>query len=228
MARVPSAQAGDLLAHRNVLVRKTHLGVVRGGCGDGVVSLEGDSFAKAPVGALRWQAPQEADEWTGVRETTQFGNACSQYGRIYGPGANNRYDLTIGTTLIQAVGQRGLPLPEHLAPGTSGRRPAGDRVRPRRQQRLRLHRRPGVRRRRAGQAANAVVVTANYRVGIFGFLDLPQLKSGDAAKDSGNFTMLDIIKALEFVRRIAHVRRQPRQRHADGPVGRARSTSRRC
>ena len=34
----------------------------------------------------------------------QFGNACAQYGRIYGPGANNRYDATIGTTLNQVVG----------------------------------------------------------------------------------------------------------------------------
>ena len=35
---------------------------------------------------------------------TAFGNACVQYGRIYGPGANNRHDATIGTTLNQAVG----------------------------------------------------------------------------------------------------------------------------
>ena len=35
---------------------------------------------------------------------SEFGNACAQYGRIYGPGANNRYDETIGTTLNQAVG----------------------------------------------------------------------------------------------------------------------------
>ena len=38
------------------------------------------------------------------KAATAFGNACAQYGRIYGPGANNRYDETIGTTLLQAVG----------------------------------------------------------------------------------------------------------------------------
>ena len=41
----------------------------------------------------------------------------------------------------------------------------------------------------------------NYRLGIFGFLNLPQLKSGNAADDSGNFALLDIIKALQFVQR---------------------------
>ena len=51
------------------------------------------------------------------------------------------------------------------------------------------------------KAADAVVVTVNYRVGIFGFLNVPQLKAGtDAQEDSGNFALLDIIKALEFVR----------------------------
>ena len=52
------------------------------------------------------------------------------------------------------------------------------------------------------KSANAVVVTANYRVGIFGWLDLPQLKTGtNAAEDSANFAILDNIKALEFVNR---------------------------
>ncbi len=51
------------------------------------------------------------------------------------------------------------------------------------------------------KAAHAVVVTVNYRLGIFGFLNLPQLKSGvDPSEDSGNFALLDIIKALKFVR----------------------------
>ena len=52
------------------------------------------------------------------------------------------------------------------------------------------------------RAANAVVVSVNYRLGIFGFLNLEQLKSGtDAQQDSGNFALLDIIKALQFVQR---------------------------
>jgi len=45
-------------------------------------------------------------------------------------------------------------------------------------------------------------VTPNYRLGILGFLNLPQLKTGsDASEDSGNFALLDSIKALQFVNR---------------------------
>jgi para-nitrobenzyl esterase len=51
------------------------------------------------------------------------------------------------------------------------------------------------------RTANAVVVSVNYRLGIFGFLSVPQLKGGtDPLEDSGNFALLDLIKALKFIR----------------------------
>ncbi|MGZ5195839.1 MAG: carboxylesterase family protein, partial [Ramlibacter sp.] len=51
------------------------------------------------------------------------------------------------------------------------------------------------------KSANAVVVTANYRVGVLGFMNLAQLKTGsNAAEDSGNYALLDIIQALKFVK----------------------------
>ena len=88
------------------LLRKTALGEVQGAAdaASSTYTWKGIPFAKPPVGALRWQAPQEPAAWTTTKATTSFGPACAQYGRIYGPGANNRYDATIGTTLNQAVG----------------------------------------------------------------------------------------------------------------------------
>jgi para-nitrobenzyl esterase len=184
------------------LLRDTHLGEVRGArdTASGTYSWKGIPFAKAPVGALRWQAPQEPQAWSSTREAAAFGPACAQYGRIYGPGQNNQYDETIGTTLNQAVGsedclylnvwrpatgERNLPVIVFFHGGSNVSGYTAD---------------PMYDGAALAKAANAVVVTANFRLGILGFLNVPQLKTGDAAVDSGNFTMLDSIKALQFVR----------------------------
>ena len=71
--------------------RETRLGKVVGiddSAGTGTYAWKGVPFAKPPVGALRWKAPVDPDRWKSTRATQQFGNACVQYGRIYGPGSN--------------------------------------------------------------------------------------------------------------------------------------------
>lgn len=199
-----SAPATGELRSENVrLTRTTHLGEVQGAVSGGALTWKGIPYAKAPVGALRWQAPQDAVAWNTRRTTTEFGPACSQYGRIYGPGANNRYDATIGTTLFQAVGSEdclylnvwrpahgheNLPVIVFFHGGSNVSGYTAD---------------PVYDGAALAKKADAVVVTANFRLGILGFLDLPQLKTGDASNDSGNFTMLDSIKALEFVQKNA-------------------------
>ena len=40
----------------------------------------GIPFAEPPVGNLRWRAPQRPQKWSGVRNTTDFGNDCKQLG----------------------------------------------------------------------------------------------------------------------------------------------------
>ena len=168
----------------------------------GTLSWKGVPFAKAPVGALRWSAPVDPDPWTTTRLATQFAQPCVQYGRIYGPGANNTYDATIGTTLNQAVGdedclylnlwrpatrQSNLPVIVFIHGGSNVSGYTAD---------------PVYDGAVLARTANAVVVTANYRLGIFGWLNLPQLKPGiDAQNDSGNFSVLDNIKALQFINR---------------------------
>jgi para-nitrobenzyl esterase len=168
----------------------------------GTLAWKGVPFAKAPVGALRWMAPVDPDPWAMPRATTQFANACVQYGRIYGPGSNNTYDATIGTTLNQAVGSEdclylnvwrpasgevNLPVIVFIHGGSNVSGYTAD---------------PVYEGATLARTANAVVVTANYRLGIFGWLDVPQLRQGtNAQDDSGNFAVLDNIKALQFINR---------------------------
>jgi carboxylesterase type B len=165
----------------------------------GTYSWKGVPFAKAPVGALRWRAPADPDPWTTPKATQQFGNACVQGSRLYGPGLNNRYDATIGTSLGQTVGSEdclylniwrpvgaasNLPVVVWVHGGSNISGYTAD---------------PMYDGANLARTANAVVVSVNYRLGMFGFLNMPQLKTGNALDDSGNYAMLDIIKALQFV-----------------------------
>ena len=183
--------------------RTTDAGVVVGTdntATSGTYAWKGIPFAKPPVGALRWKAPVDPEAWTTPRPTQQFANACVQYGRIYGPGSNNAYDTTIASTLNQAVGSEDclylniwrpasgatdLPVILFIHGGSNVSGYTAD---------------PVYDGAALAKAANAVVVTANYRLGIFGFLNLPQLRDGSsAANDSGNFAVLDNIQALQYI-----------------------------
>lgn len=184
--------------------RDTTLGSVNGAdltATSGTYAWKGIPYAKAPVGELRWKAPADATAWTSTRTTQQFGNACASYGRLYGPGANNKYDETIGTTLNTPVGSEDCLYLNVWSP--SGSTPAsklpvivfvhgGSNI-------TGYTADPVYDGANLAKTTNAVVVTVNYRLGVFGFLNLSQLKTGDAQDDSGNFALLDLVKALKFV-----------------------------
>ncbi|MEU4277432.1 carboxylesterase family protein [Streptomyces tanashiensis] len=62
---------------------RTPNGVLRGALKDGVASFLGIPYAQAPVGALRFRAPEPAEPWEGTREATAFGATAPK--RPYAP-----------------------------------------------------------------------------------------------------------------------------------------------
>lgn len=198
-AFVAGCGGGDDSAPRNV---PTTFGPVVGGT-DPVTSAAqwlGIPFAKAPVGDLRWKAPVDPAPWTTALQANKFGNGCMQHGRIYGPGLNNTYDDTVATSLNTPVGsedcltlnvwrpdtqEKNLPVIYFFYGGSNVSGFSAD---------------PGYNGAALANKANAVVVTANYRVGIFGWYKLTKISDGNALDDSGNFGTLDTIKALEFMK----------------------------
>ena len=184
-------------------VRETAYGTVRGvdaSASTGTYAWKGIPFARPPVGELRWQPPVAPVAWSGERDATRFGNACLQMGRLYGPGANNRFDDTIGQTLGTPVGsedcltlniwrpattQDNLPVLLFLHGGSAISGYTAD---------------PVYDGAALARAANAVVVTANYRLDVLGFFQMPQLHTGTQAY-TGNYALLDNLQALSFIQR---------------------------
>jgi para-nitrobenzyl esterase len=185
------------------MVRQTTAGKIEGvddSAGSGTYFWKGVPFAKAPAGSLRWRAPVEPDAWSDIRPAKTFGAACLQIGRVFGPGSNNTYDATIVSTLGQPLGSEDCLFVNLWRPATTdknlpvllfihgGSNISGYTADP-------LY--DGA---KLAKAANAVVITASYRLGVLGFLNVPQLRpGGTAGDDSGNFALLDNMAALRYI-----------------------------
>ncbi|RKT52393.1 carboxylesterase/lipase family protein [Saccharothrix australiensis] len=150
-------------------------GVVRG---DRVV-FQGIPYAAPPKGELRWDAPRPPAGWGGVRDATAPGNPCPQVGSSYSElKASDEDCLFLNVT---APTRRSGPKPVMVWVHGDGAIGAG-------------HFFDGS---RLAVDGDVVVVTINYRMGVFGGFGLPGLAG------SGTFGVQDQRAALEWVRRNA-------------------------
>jgi len=185
------------------MVRQTTAGKIEGvddSAATGTYSWKGVPFAQPPVGTLRWAPPADPKLWEGVRAASKFGHSCAQGGRYFSPAPN---DAPFGLAVREGFGK---PVGDEDCLTLNIWRPAGDTAK------LPVivyiyggsnisgyTADPGYDGAQLAKRGNAVVVTLNYRVGVLGWLDLPQLKNGEAKNDSGNFALLDQMQALKFV-----------------------------
>ena len=167
---------------------KTQYGVLQGIEEDGVKKLLGVPFAQAPVGELRWKAPQPVQAWEGVRSAKQFGDDPMQpniFGDMSFRGSGRSEDclyLNIWTTA--ATTADALPVLIYFNGGGlmagSGSEPRYD-----------------------GSSISkegVICVTANYREGVFGFFAHPDLTASSEYKGSGNYGFLDQVAAIKWVK----------------------------
>ena len=172
------AQNGPQVTYRD--------GTVEGIDSSGVAIFRGVPFAQPPVGKLRWQAPQPVKAWDGVRSAKAFGPDPIQYnvfGDMVFEGKGQSEDclyLNIWTPAKEASAK--LPV---LIYFNGGGLVSGSASEPR-YQGLRLARRGDI-----------IVVTANYREGIFGFFSYPELTKEGC---HGNQGWLDQAAAIKWVK----------------------------
>ena len=149
----------------------------------------GIPFAKPPIGDLRWKAPQALENWKGVKETKKFAARPIQ-GAVFGDMKSRSDGLSEDCLYLNVWtnakrNTKGLPV---LVYFYGGGFVAGD----------------GSEARYDGEAMakkGIVVVTVNYRLGIFGFFAHPELSAEASYKASGNYGLLDQQFALQWVQK---------------------------
>ena len=154
-----------------------------------VYAFKGIPYAAPPVGNLRWQAPQSEAKWKGVKDAKEFGSRCVQ-AKIFddmifrdpGPSENC---LTVNVWTSNPSAKTKMPVMFWIhgggffAGGSSEPRQDGENLAKR----------------------GVVVVSLNYRLGIFGFFAHPELTAESSHHASGNYGLEDMAAALEWVKK---------------------------
>ncbi|MFI7602269.1 carboxylesterase/lipase family protein [Actinoplanes sp. NPDC049681] len=179
----PPRAAGASGAARGAVVR-TADGPVAGIVAYGHRAFRGIPYAAPPVGPLRWGAPQPPEAWSEVRDATRSGSPCPQLPSVL-PGDSAKGSTTEDCLYLDVYTPR----------------PAG------RRHPVMVWLHGGAFLSGAGsdydgselaERTGAVVVTVNYRLGVFGFLRTP----GSSTEDD-NAGIRDQQAALRWVRRNA-------------------------
>jgi para-nitrobenzyl esterase len=170
-------------------VVETAYGPVRG-VDDGVVtSWKGVRYAAPPTGDLRWRAPEPPEPWTEVADAGIFGPVCPQPVEpkipidLGAPQGDDCLTLNIWASSDLAGGDR-KPVMVWIHGGAyvlgSANQPLYN---------------GGV----LAAGGDVVVVTVNYRLGAFGFLDLSSFSTPRRRFDS-NLGLRDVLHALQWIR----------------------------
>ncbi|MDQ0171216.1 carboxylesterase/lipase family protein [Paenibacillus tundrae] len=145
----------------------------------GTLGWLGVPYAAPPVGELRWKAPVEPKAWTGTREAKEFAANSLQLSGQNTVGSEDSLYLNIwrpDTTSSK------LPVMVFLHGGGnmtgSGKDFQGEQL---------------------ARNTNSIIISVNYRLGALGFFKNEALETGNALDDSGNYGLLDALRALEWV-----------------------------
>ncbi len=174
---------------------RTHSGMLSGTEVSDVRVFKGIPYAAPPVDELRWQPPQPVEPWSGVRTADSFAASCMQdppppgsfyqleFFEVVEPMSEDCLYLNVWTPAAAAGEKRPVIVWIH---GGAFRQGSGS-----------MSTFDGT-----GLATKGlVVVTINYRLGVFGLLAHPELTAESPHHASGNYGLLDQLAALEWVRR---------------------------
>jgi para-nitrobenzyl esterase len=154
------------------------------GSGTTVRSYKGIPYAAPPIGDLRWKPPQPAKAWKGIRVAKDFSPICPQPELMVG-FRQSEDCLTLNVWTPARAATERLPVMVWIHGGGFVIGASSQTV-------------------YDGEplaSQGVVLVSLNYRMGIFGFLAHPALSRESPRGVSGNYGMLDMVAALEWVKR---------------------------
>ena len=154
-----------------------------------VTVFQGIGYAAPPVGDLRWKPPAPAIPFAGVRVADRVRAACWQArnpdSSVYARGNLNRSEDCLYLNVFTGAARSDEKLPVmvwfHGGSNTQG------------------HGGPLIFDGSNLAKRGAVIVTANYRLGAFGFLSHPALTNESEHNSSGMYGILDQIEVLQWV-----------------------------
>ncbi|MCM8711587.1 carboxylesterase family protein [Clostridium sp. SYSU_GA19001] len=167
--------------YSGTVLQVTQYGTVEGLLDNTTNTLQwlGVPYAKPPVGELRWKAPQNPEKWNNTLETKQYKNKAVQLSGKEVIGSEDCLYLNIWRPNTK---DENIPVMVFVHGGGnitgSGESFKGDVL---------------------AQKSNSIIISINYRLGPMGWFLNDALKDGDKLNDSGNYGLLDIFKALEWV-----------------------------
>jgi len=156
---------------------------IRFGSNPSGAAFLGVPYAAPPIGELRWKPPQPAPRWSGIRKALNYGSPCPQLPARWFPYIEGNEDclyLNIWTTDVRPNANRPVLVYFHGGSNTQGysqMTPLGSLL----------------------SQMGLVVVSANYRLGPFGFFAHPALTAESEHHSSGNYGLLDQLQALRWV-----------------------------
>ena len=159
---------------------------------NGLTSFKGIPYAKAPVGKLRWKAPQPVEKTNASYSAKNFGKSCFQAkadseAASMNPAGISEDCLTLNV-FSKADSKKNKPVMFWIHGGAFTYGGTSD---PLYNGQTIIEEHPDV-----------IVVTANYRVGILGFADFVGAKvpGSEKYKEAGYLGILDQIEALRWVK----------------------------
>ena len=168
---------------------KCRNGVFVGQEDDGVLAFKGIPYAEPPVGELRWRPPVDAGERDGVYEAYYFGKSPVQTEWPSEPGSyypQSEDCLTLNVWVNRDNTQEDKPVMVFIHGGSYAWGAASDPI-------YDGH-------NLVKKFDDLILVTVEYRLGLYGFIDFSEVPGGEDYPESGNLGLLDQICALRWVR----------------------------